>query len=81
MIARCGVVHRETREDERFAIRKALVGPERRIRELVEARKPLKAEAAFYPKPGTIPIALKRKLDENDALVAAQNELIQGHAG
>ena len=69
--------HRKAREDERSGILKGLVVPDRRIRELAEARKPLTSEAEFYSKPGTIPIALQRKLEENDALVAAQTVAIK----
>ena len=47
-----------------------------RLAELAAQRKPLIDETEFYVGK-TLPPALKRKIDENDALVAAQKELIK----
>ena len=68
--------HNRAREAALDTVRQAIRASALRMNELDAERKPLTAETEFYVgKP--LPVALKAKLDANDAAVAAQRSAMQ----
>ncbi len=69
--------HRRAHHNELLEVSRMLRGPTARYRELVEQRKPLDVQAAFYVgKP--LPLELKRKFDANEAAFAALVDVFRG---
>jgi len=68
--------HLKERQTRLNAIRLEMVRSEKRLSDLLVERKPLSDEAEFYVgKP--LPADLKRKIDGNDASIAAQKDILQ----
>jgi hypothetical protein len=70
-------IHQKARDKSLDDARNAVKSSEARLAILKAERKPLLAEAEFYPPPKTFPAKLKHALDANDASQKAQAELIQ----
>ncbi len=65
--------HQKAREAALDTVRAAMKSTEQRLRDLEKARKPLLAEAEFYPgRP--LPPKLRSEIDANDAASAAQRQ-------
>jgi hypothetical protein len=69
--------HRRARDKALDDGRNAVRSSEARLAILKAERKPLLAEAEFYPPPMPIPAKLRQQLDANDASQRAQEGLIQ----
>lgn len=69
--------HQKARDKALDDGRNSVKRSEARLAILRAERKPLLAEAEFYPSPKTIPPKLRQQLDENEASQKAQEELIQ----
>lgn len=69
--------HRRARDKALDDGRNAVRSSEARLALLKAERKPLLAEAEFYPPPMTIPAKLRQQLDANDASQKAQEGSIQ----
>ena len=71
--------HRRAQVADLQAVVDRIRGARLRFDELVEQRKPLDKERAFYP-PGTpMPAWLKTKIDANDAQFTALVDILRGH--
>lgn len=69
-------VHQKAREAALQPAREAIQRSEQRIAQLEQERKPLLAEAEFYPKP-PLPAKLKLDLEANEMAKQAQRDLIK----
>lgn len=69
--------HQKARDKSLDDARNAVRSSEARLAILKAERKPLLAEAEFYPSPMPLPAKLKHALDANEASQKAQVELIQ----
>ncbi len=69
-------LHDKERAEALVQVEEALKTSAKRVQELADQRKAINADLEFYKStPGRAPASLKRRLDENDASVAAQKRV------